>query len=86
MESINNKIILLSTSLIAITTISSCVKTKDYNCECTYVARSGGSAAGQPDKVEITKVKGRFHEQAVVECDGLSSKYFADYSGTCLIK
>ncbi len=86
MKSIKNKIILFATLPITIITISSCVKTKDYDCECTYVARSGGSAAGQPDKVETTKVKARFHEQAVVECDGLSSKYFADYSGTCLIK
>lgn len=86
MESIKNRSVLFTTLFITTITISSCVKTKDYNCECTYVARSGGAAAGQPNKVETTKVKGRFHEQAVVECDGLNSKYFADYSGTCLIK
>jgi hypothetical protein len=58
MKSIKNKIILFATLPITIMTLSSCVKTKDYDCECTYVARSGGSSAGQPDKWHKTQPAG----------------------------
>lgn len=40
MKSIKNKIMLFATLPIIIMTLSSCVKTKDYDCECTYAARS----------------------------------------------
>ena len=81
------KLFFLAASLSIISIITACVKTKNYNCECTYVADSLGPNAGQPNKVENTTVKGRLHEQATIECSGLEGKYMSDfYTGTCLIK
>ncbi|MEZ5046418.1 MAG: hypothetical protein R2831_05450 [Chitinophagaceae bacterium] len=65
---------------------TSCLSEKNYDCECTYVADSLGPAAGQPNKVENTTVKGRFREDAEIECS-FEGKYITQgYSGTCLLK
>ncbi|GEM_PF-3364806 len=75
-------------SIVAIAaTVSSCMKVKDYKCECTYVASTLGPNAGKPNRVETEMVKGRTHEMADVECGFLESKYNTEfYSGTCLLK
>lgn len=61
--------------------------TKDYTCKCTYVHYTTGfDSIPQPDINEEFKVSGRFHEQALFECEDNESKYmFNNYKGTCLI-
>ena len=78
-------------SLVAIaalsTTLTSCLKVKDYACDCTYIARPLGPAEGEPDKSESSTVKGRLMEDARFECSSLDNKYFMQgFDGTCLLK
>lgn len=81
------KYLLLSAAALGTLLMTSCLKMQDFDCECTYVADIQGPSAGEPNRNETTVVKGRFHEQAQVECMGLQSKYHAEFfSGTCIIK
>ena len=65
---------------------ASCLQEKDYDCVCTYVARSNGSSAGQPNKVETVTVKGRTIEQAYVECSFESKYWGQDFDGECNVQ
>jgi len=59
----------------------------DYVCKCVYVAISGGSSEGEPDKEESTTLSQRTRQQAEFDCTKLNSKYFADaFDGTCLLE
>ncbi len=82
------KILLIATSVVfAGVLMTSCLKTRDYICECTYVPDANGAHAGEPNKVETTTIKARLMEQASVDCGDLNSKYmFNDYTGNCLIR
>ena len=66
---------------------TSCLKDKNYTCECTYVPSATGPNAGEPNKTETAVVKGRIREDADFDCFSLEGKYINQfYSGTCLIK
>ena len=60
---------------------------KDYSCQCTYIAISGGSSDGEPDKTETTNVKALDLGEAKVDCSQREAKYFGqDFQGTCIIE
>jgi hypothetical protein len=77
------KQIISSLSLIAaVVMLSSC--DKEYTCKCTYVARSSGSAAGQPNKDETSNVKGKSSTLADVNCKMNENKYWSQgFDGNC---
>lgn len=58
-----------------------------YNCQCTYIAVSGGPSAGQANKVENTTVQGTTSGEANVNCQGLVGKYDGQFfTGTCVLQ
>lgn len=78
-------ILIISTSVFVGTVLSSC--SKSYNCKCTYVAMSGGAAAGEPNKEETSKVKGNTIVLADISCKMNEDKYFTQgFDGNCGIQ
>lgn len=67
---------------------TSCLKSKDYTCKCTYIhSTSLLDSIPKPNIVEQEIVKGRLQEQAQTECSFLEDKYFSNnYDGTCLLQ
>jgi hypothetical protein len=74
--------------LLVISSLSSCLKSKDYDCECTYVPDSAWHPSGTPNKVETVKVSGRIKEDAASNCSiDNEGKYVTQYyHGTCILK
>lgn len=67
--------------------LTSCLKDKDYTCECTYIPDALGPNADEPNKTETSQVKGRIRENADFACFDLQGKYISQfYKGTCQIK
>lgn len=65
---------------------SSCGQVKSYDCECTYVPDTNWLPASTPNKVETTTVKGRFREDADIECSFETKYAVQHYSGSCNLK
>lgn len=75
-------ILLLFIAFTGILMMTSCLKAKDFTCECTYVPNGGGA-----NKVETEVIQARFLEDAKFDCNLLESKYVMQGSiGTCIIK
>ncbi|MBK7692676.1 MAG: hypothetical protein IPK62_00655 [Bacteroidetes bacterium] len=74
--------------LLLVSFMSSCLKSKDYDCECTYVPMAAWHPPGTPNKVETVKVSGRIKEDAASNCSiDNEGKYFTQhYDGTCILK
>ncbi len=73
---------------IVLSSLSSCLQSKDYDCECTYVPMAAWHPVGTPNKVETVKVSGRIKEDAASNCSiDNEGKYFTQhYDGTCILK
>jgi hypothetical protein len=74
--------------LLIVSAMTSCLKSKDYNCECTYVPMAAWHPTGTPNKVETVVVSGRIKEDAASNCSiDNEGKYFTQhYDGTCILK
>lgn len=72
---------------IVVCGLSSCIKNKEYQCECVYVA-GFTLPQGTPNKIETHTVEGRIREQAADNCHfDYQGKYDVQgYSGTCTLK
>lgn len=77
------KIILFA---LPIMIFGSCVQEKSYDCECTYVPDTNWLPSGTPNKVENTNVKGRFREDADIECSFETKYANQHYTGSCYLK
>jgi hypothetical protein len=67
---------------------TSCIKSKDWTCNCTYIHHTDPFDSIPKGNInESSVVKGRFTEQAQTECSFLENKYFRDnFTGTCLLQ
>lgn len=74
--------------LVLVLSMSSCFRVKNYDCNCTYTYNGIDSVPpSQYQFFESQRVKGRFYEQAEMNCHALESKYFTQsYSGSCLVQ
>jgi hypothetical protein len=75
-------------SVLGISLLTSCLKEKDYTCECTYVPTIPPNPIGTPNKVETLTIKARLREQAADDCSIDNEGKYANqfYRGTCILK